>query len=82
VDREEALQLLARLHSAQNSFYSGGGEGELRALLALDIVCHVPGRNLIAGAYRGHARPNGHADMPARTHRWRDQAVRGTLRHQ
>lgn len=54
VDREEAHKLLARLHSAQNAFYSGGDEGELRTLLAGDIVWHVPGRNFIAGTYRGH----------------------------
>jgi ketosteroid isomerase-like protein len=54
MDREEALELLARLHRAQNSFYSGGEEGELRTLLAPDITWHVPGRNLIAGTYRGH----------------------------
>jgi ketosteroid isomerase-like protein len=54
VDRAEALALLARLHSAQNSFYSGGDEGELTTLLASDITWHVPGRNLIAGTYRGH----------------------------
>jgi uncharacterized protein len=54
VDREEALKLLARLHSAQNLYYSGGDEGELRTLLAPDIIWHVPGRNLIAGTYRGH----------------------------
>ena len=54
MERVEATELLARLHSAQNSFYSGGGEGELRALLAPDIIWHVPGRNLIAGTYRGY----------------------------
>jgi ketosteroid isomerase-like protein len=54
VDRKEALELLARLHSAQNSFYSGGDEGELRTLLAPDIIWHVPGRNFISGTYRGH----------------------------
>jgi ketosteroid isomerase-like protein len=54
VRREEALELVARLHRAQNSFYSGGGEGELRTLLAPDIIWHVPGRNLIAGTYRGY----------------------------
>jgi ketosteroid isomerase-like protein len=54
VDRGQALELLARLHSAQNLFYSGGDEGELHALLAPDIVWHVPGRNLIAGTYRGY----------------------------
>ena len=53
MDRKEALALLARLHSAQNSLYSGGDEGELRALLTSDITWHVPGSNLIAGTYRG-----------------------------
>jgi uncharacterized protein len=53
VDREEVLALLARLHSAQNSFYSGGDDGELRTLLASDVTWHVPGRNLIPGTYRG-----------------------------
>ena len=54
MDRENARALLARLHAAQNTFYSGGGEGELRDLLAPDVVWHVPGVNAIAGAYRGH----------------------------
>jgi len=49
VDRKEALELLARLHSVQNSFYSDGDEGELRTLLASDTIWHVPVRNLIAG---------------------------------
>jgi ketosteroid isomerase-like protein len=66
MDREEALELLARLHRAQNSFYSGGDEGELRTLLAPDITWHVPGRNLIAGTYRGHeSRPTRPTDSPA-----------------
>jgi ketosteroid isomerase-like protein len=60
VDREEALGLLTRLHSAQNSFYSGGDEGELHALLTPDIIWHVPGRNLIAGTYRGHGEVMGY----------------------
>jgi ketosteroid isomerase-like protein len=54
MDRGEALALLARLHGAQNSFYSGGDQGELHALLTQDITWHVPGSNLIAGTYRGH----------------------------
>jgi ketosteroid isomerase-like protein len=54
VDRAEALELIAQLHSAQNSFYSGGDEGELHALLARDVIWHVPGGNLIAGTYRGY----------------------------
>lgn len=54
MDRDAALELIARLHRAQNSFYSGGDEGDLRTLLATGIVWHVPGHNLIAGTYRGH----------------------------
>ncbi len=54
MNRERAVQLLAQLHTAQNTFYSGGEEGELRSLLTPDIAWHVPGRNLIAGTYRGH----------------------------
>jgi ketosteroid isomerase-like protein len=53
VQRERALVLLARLHKAQGSFYAGGPDGPLRALLADDIVWHVPGDNAIAGVYAG-----------------------------
>jgi ketosteroid isomerase-like protein len=53
VDRAAAEALLARLHAAQGEFYSGGADGPLRALLAPDIEWHVPGRNAIAGDYRG-----------------------------
>ena len=57
MDRKEALELLARLHSVQNSFYSDGDEGELRTLLASDTIWHVPVRNLIAALSeaKGHA---------------------------
>jgi ketosteroid isomerase-like protein len=54
MDREKASRLLARLHTAQNCFYSGGDEDELRSLLAPEVIWHVPGRNAIAGTYRGH----------------------------
>ena len=53
MDRAAAEALLARLHAAQSEFHSGGAEGPLRALLAPDIEWHVPGRNAIAGDYRG-----------------------------
>jgi ketosteroid isomerase-like protein len=53
VDRARALALLARLHEAQGSFYAGGPGAPLRALLADDIVWHVPGDNAIAGVYEG-----------------------------
>jgi SnoaL-like protein len=53
VERDRALALLARLHEAQGSFYAGGPDGPLRAVLADDIVWHVPGSNAIAGVYEG-----------------------------
>jgi ketosteroid isomerase-like protein len=53
MDREAAAQLLGRLHAAQGSLYAGGDPAPVRALLAEDVVWHVPGRNAIAGEYRG-----------------------------
>lgn len=53
MERDRALALLARLHEAQGSFYAGGPEAPLRAVLADEIVWHVPGDNAIAGVYEG-----------------------------
>jgi ketosteroid isomerase-like protein len=53
VERSEAKELLARLHAAQSALYSGGDSAPVRELLTDDIVWHVPGRNAIAGEYRG-----------------------------
>ncbi|MBV8430121.1 MAG: nuclear transport factor 2 family protein [Solirubrobacterales bacterium] len=53
MNRDRAIDLLNRLHTAQNSFYSGGPEDPLRQLLAPDITWTVPGENDIAGTYRG-----------------------------
>lgn len=53
MDRTEAVELLRRLHEAQQALYSGGDEEPVRALLADDVHWHVPGRNAIAGEYRG-----------------------------
>jgi len=53
VDRAGATALLARLHEAQNEFYGGGDGRALRDLLADNITWTVPGRNAIAGTYRG-----------------------------
>lgn len=53
MDRDAAVQLLDRLHAAQNEFYSGGGDSGLRKLLTPDIAWTVPGRNRIAGQYHG-----------------------------
>jgi hypothetical protein len=48
-----AMDLLDRLHHAQNAFYAGGPSGTLGTLLAPAITWTVPGRNPIAGTYRG-----------------------------
>jgi ketosteroid isomerase-like protein len=53
MEREKAAALLALLHEAQGAFYAGGDVGPVRELLTEDIVWHVPGRNAIAGEYRG-----------------------------
>ena len=53
MQRDEARRILARLHEAQGAFYAGGPEVPLRAVLTDDIVWTVPGRNAIAGEYRG-----------------------------
>jgi ketosteroid isomerase-like protein len=41
-----------RFHAAQSRFYAGE-DVDLEALLAADVEWHVPGRNAIAGHYRG-----------------------------
>lgn len=53
VERTPAIAVLERLHAAQGAFYAGGDDGLVRELLADDIEWHVPGRNAIAGDYRG-----------------------------
>jgi len=53
MDRDSALNLLERLHDAQNKFYSGSGVADFSALLTDDIEWTVPGTNAIAGVYRG-----------------------------
>ena len=51
--RAEAERVLARLHAAQGAFYAGGPPEPLHDVLTDDIVWVVPGRNAIAGEYRG-----------------------------
>lgn len=51
--RNRAVDLLDRLHAAQNEFYAGGPGAALRQLLAPNIAWTVPGENRIAGTYRG-----------------------------
>jgi ketosteroid isomerase-like protein len=53
MNRNEAVALLDRLHTAQNEFYAGGSGAALEQLLAPNITWTVPGDNPIAGTYRG-----------------------------
>jgi ketosteroid isomerase-like protein len=53
VTRAEAERILARLHQAQAAFYAGGPPEPLHDVLTDDILWVVPGRNAIAGEYRG-----------------------------
>jgi ketosteroid isomerase-like protein len=53
VTRAQAARILARLHQAQGAFYAGGPPEPLRDVLTDDILWVVPGRNAIAGEYRG-----------------------------
>jgi hypothetical protein len=53
MNRDEALDLIDRLHEAQNAFYSGGSGTDLEHLLAPSIAWTVPGENQIAGSYQG-----------------------------
>jgi ketosteroid isomerase-like protein len=73
VDRAEAIELLDRLHGAQNEYYGGGSGAALEALLAPGIVWTVPGSSPIAGTYRGRREVFGYFD------RRRDLAA-GTFR--
>jgi ketosteroid isomerase-like protein len=53
MNRNEAIALLDRLHTAQNEFYAGGSAAGLEQLLAPSITWTVPCDNRIAGTYRG-----------------------------
>jgi hypothetical protein len=53
VNREAAIDLLDRLHEAQNEFYAGRSGAGLEQILASTITWTVPGDNRIAGTYRG-----------------------------
>jgi ketosteroid isomerase-like protein len=46
-------KLIREFHEAQNRFYAGGDQDDVRAMLAEDVTWHVPGRSAIAGDYRG-----------------------------
>lgn len=86
MDRASAIELLDRLHAAQNEFYGGGRQAALRELLAPQIIWTVPGDNGIAGVYEGidqvFAYFERRRDLAARTFRMvrRDVLVGGSDR--
>jgi hypothetical protein len=53
MNRQGAIDLLDRLHSAQNEYYAGGSGAVLAQLLPPAMIRTVPGENRIAGTYRG-----------------------------
>ncbi len=53
MNRGVAIDVLDRLHRAQNEFYGGGTGAALHDLLAPDITWTVPGASAIVGTYRG-----------------------------
>jgi ketosteroid isomerase-like protein len=53
VEEAEALSVIDRLYEALGTFYSGGDEAPVRALLRSDVEWHVPGSSPIAGDYQG-----------------------------
>jgi uncharacterized protein len=46
-------RLIRDFHERQNRFYAGGDQQAVRAMLAEDVVWHVPGDSAIAGQHRG-----------------------------
>jgi YbgC/YbaW family acyl-CoA thioester hydrolase len=53
LSRRGAVNLLRQLHEAQQGFYAGGSREPLEAVLASDVIWHVPGSSPIAGIYKG-----------------------------
>ena len=52
-DDHPNARLVRDFHERQNRFYAGGDQEPVRAMLAEDVVWHVPGDNAIAGQHRG-----------------------------
>jgi RNA 2',3'-cyclic 3'-phosphodiesterase len=49
----DPLSIVRRFHASQARLYAGGDAEDVRALLAEDVVWHVPGASAIAGEHRG-----------------------------
>lgn len=52
-DLHPNARLIRDFHDRQNRFYAGGDQQAVRAMLAEDVVWHVPGDSAIAGQHRG-----------------------------
>ena len=53
LSRDEAVEVIDRLHDAQARLYRDGDPGPVRGVLTEDIAWHVPGTSPIAGSYHG-----------------------------
>jgi acyl-CoA thioesterase FadM/ketosteroid isomerase-like protein len=53
--RPDPARVVSRLHEAQVELYGGGSRAPLEAVLAPDVVWHVPGASPISGTYHGVA---------------------------
>ena len=53
LSRQEAVEVIDRLHNAQTRLYDDGDPEAVRGVLTDDIAWHVPGASPIAGSYHG-----------------------------
>jgi acyl-CoA thioesterase FadM len=60
--RPDAARVVSRLHEAQAELYGGGSRAPLEAVLAPDVVWHVPGASPISGTYHGVAEVVGYME--------------------
>ena len=53
MNRDVAIELLDRLHLAQNEFYAGGSGSSFSQILTSSITWTIPGDNDISGTHHG-----------------------------
>ena len=53
LSRQEAVEVIDRLHDAQARLYTDGDPEPVRGVLTDDIAWHVPGASPVAGSYHG-----------------------------
>ena len=62
MERDKAIEILERLHSAQNEFYAGGSGAMLKQLLTADISWMVAGNNASPGPTAASRKSSGISD--------------------